>query len=388
MKPDRASFSGFLGLSESLLEVLANDNVTVINNGFTHQQLANFLFHFDQSSDQTQPESHTPVTINHIKFAHRSTAWRGFQESPFNDNIATNKDHLVVNLETGAGVNYSGLLPEMIHRYGFYEGKDTIYRLDPLDIAKTAGLVVPIPQDDSIVRLIQNENASVTITTQEQIKRIGNLLEVNHNILQGSNFQIKPENLDTLTELSKLISNPNLNRNLEQKLDIQRLISIINTDNISPVNYQIENQDFRFFTEIVPASFPELNGHFLNSIENIILPMQSNDHDINLLVGLFLQTIIEEVGSNNEQNNLYFKQLLNKISITEDTAHLIFNQANKLHASSIHSSTFDINGKFISETTTYPYRDKAIAFAKIVDNEILEINNFFTKTFIQMLGGE
>ena len=41
---------------------------------------------------------------------------------------------VIKNEDTGASLSYSGLLPDMIQRYGFYEGKGTSYRLEPSKI--------------------------------------------------------------------------------------------------------------------------------------------------------------------------------------------------------------------------------------------------------------
>ena len=38
---------------------------------------------------------------------------------------------MVTNLETGVSLSYSLLVPQMIERYGFYEGKGTPYRVEP-----------------------------------------------------------------------------------------------------------------------------------------------------------------------------------------------------------------------------------------------------------------
>jgi hypothetical protein len=123
--------------------------------------------------------------------------WRGPQESPFKDGTQTNTDHVLVNLKTGARIKYSGLLPTMIDRYGFYEGEKTNYRLDPKDIAKVADFI-PTPSDDPIVQLVQNPDASVEIKTSEQLERVINLCLVKVDVLSGPNYQIIPETLEAL----------------------------------------------------------------------------------------------------------------------------------------------------------------------------------------------
>ena len=43
-------------------------------------------------------------------------------------------DYTVINLENAHSLQFSELLPWLIHRYGFYGGRGTSYRLDPRDI--------------------------------------------------------------------------------------------------------------------------------------------------------------------------------------------------------------------------------------------------------------
>src|SRR5262249_7822102 len=53
---------------------------------------------------------------------------------PFHDGDGTSFDIRLVNLTNGKGITFSGLLPSMIEKYGFYEGQGTSYRLPPREI--------------------------------------------------------------------------------------------------------------------------------------------------------------------------------------------------------------------------------------------------------------
>jgi hypothetical protein len=55
----------------------------------------------------------------------------GSQLSPFYDDTKANQEATVHNLDNGKKIAYSLLVPLMIERYGFYEGKGTPYRLEP-----------------------------------------------------------------------------------------------------------------------------------------------------------------------------------------------------------------------------------------------------------------
>ena len=50
-------------------------------------------------------------------------------------------DFVVTNLDNQQSVEFSGLVPIMIERYGFYEGKGTKYRVEPLAIMTTLNLI-------------------------------------------------------------------------------------------------------------------------------------------------------------------------------------------------------------------------------------------------------
>ena len=58
----------------------------------------------------------------------------------------TNCDATVWNLENGKKLNYSLLVPHLIERYGFYEGKGTPYRVEPRAILEVFDFLKPAKQ--------------------------------------------------------------------------------------------------------------------------------------------------------------------------------------------------------------------------------------------------
>ncbi len=133
------SDAGFLGHDESLLEVMAEDNRFVVERlGLAHQDLARpllLLGHFARR--QTRPRT---VKLGDMKFKVSAIHYNGSQYSPFEDHTSASTDVTVINMRTGHGLTYSPLVPLMIERYGFYEGKGTSYRVDPrsiLDLLRT-----------------------------------------------------------------------------------------------------------------------------------------------------------------------------------------------------------------------------------------------------------
>ncbi len=141
MKPGQMSSSGFLGPSEDLRTVLAEDNDLVLGAGLTHQILAEPLkmavamIYRDMGLKFEYLGEHYQIGTNN---------WMGYQHSPFVDDTKASVDFYLTHLESAAAIPphspdwekentifFSELLPDMIERYGFYEGIGTHYRLDP-----------------------------------------------------------------------------------------------------------------------------------------------------------------------------------------------------------------------------------------------------------------
>lgn len=134
MRPGNSSTAGFLGPGESLLNVLAEDNQYVVEElKMTHQTLAKHLHVMGGIAfwQQKQKEAGNAFLYRARKFKVEVVSFRGFQDSPFQDGTKTNSDVTVHNLDNGKTLKYSLLVPHMIERYGFYEGKGSPYRVEP-----------------------------------------------------------------------------------------------------------------------------------------------------------------------------------------------------------------------------------------------------------------
>src|SRR5262245_45029782 len=139
MRPGALSRKGFLGQDERLLDVLARDNVYVVEElGLTHQELARHLHlvgaigvarYREDVKARRKPEA-KEFRYHGRKFKVKAACYRGYQDSPFQDDTKTNCDATVWNLDNGKQLTYSLLLPHMIERYGFYEGQGTPYRVE------------------------------------------------------------------------------------------------------------------------------------------------------------------------------------------------------------------------------------------------------------------
>lgn len=145
MRPGAAgeggSESGFLGPEERLLDVLASDNDFVLNElKTTHQEIARHLKTLAAISPGSEA---VEVDYEGRRFRVSTMFWRGYQHSPFQDGTKTNVDVTVTNVETGRKLEYSLLVPLMIERYGFYEGKGTSYRVDPQEVVLVLDFLRP-----------------------------------------------------------------------------------------------------------------------------------------------------------------------------------------------------------------------------------------------------
>ena len=126
MRPQALCRAGFLGEEEKLLSVLAADNSLVLDQlALTHQELARHL----QVLAAVGNSPSFPYYGRKIKVTVNLNT--GFINSPFADGTKTNADIRLHNLDNGKKLQYSLLVPLMIERYGFYEGLDTPYRVDP-----------------------------------------------------------------------------------------------------------------------------------------------------------------------------------------------------------------------------------------------------------------
>jgi hypothetical protein len=144
MRPGAISAKGFLGKDERLLDVLAEDNRYVVDKlGLTHQELARHLHLLGAVALKRSKEGPVEIVYHGKKFRLVPRLARGFQDSPFKDGTKTNCNLTVVNLGTGKKLTYSLLVPHMIERYGFYEGKGTPYRVEPKVVMEVLDFFTP-----------------------------------------------------------------------------------------------------------------------------------------------------------------------------------------------------------------------------------------------------
>jgi hypothetical protein len=144
MRPGALSSAGFLGKEERLLDVLAADNRLVVDElGLTHQELARHMLVLGAVAAREAKDQPREITYHGKKFKVKATFFKAFVRSPFEDGTKTNCEATVENVGNGKKVAYSLLVPEMIERYGFYEGKGTRFRVEPRTIVEVLDFLKP-----------------------------------------------------------------------------------------------------------------------------------------------------------------------------------------------------------------------------------------------------
>jgi hypothetical protein len=139
MRPGSSSTAGFLGADEKLLDLLADDNRYVVQTlRLTHQELARHLHALATIGwwQQKHHEETAPFVYRGRRFKVTLAATRGSQPSPFNDGTESGADATLENLDNGRTLKFALLVPYMIERYGFYEGRGTSYRVEPRQIVE------------------------------------------------------------------------------------------------------------------------------------------------------------------------------------------------------------------------------------------------------------
>jgi hypothetical protein len=144
MRPGASSRAGFLGKDEKLLAVLAADNRFVVEKmGLSHQEIARHLHALGviAAKQASAGKSGQPFRYQGRRFRAEFFATLGFQDSPFGDGTKSGSDVTVHNLDNGKKLRYALLVPYMIERYGFYEGKGTPYRVEPAKVLEVLDFI-------------------------------------------------------------------------------------------------------------------------------------------------------------------------------------------------------------------------------------------------------
>ena len=137
LRPGTDSHLGFLGHDERLADVLAADDEVVRRLGLTHAIIAQRLQIIFSRVHYPTAE---PRPINRWNVS--GTAYRGFQTCPWeNDAQYGSWDLTIENRRTGEQIQCPGLIAHLIGEHGFYEGKQSPYRVEPELLARVLELI-------------------------------------------------------------------------------------------------------------------------------------------------------------------------------------------------------------------------------------------------------
>jgi hypothetical protein len=142
MRPGASSKAGFLGAKEKLLDVLAEDNRYVVEElGLTHRELGLHLHILGAIGDRRGKDAEAGFIYHGRRFKVKIIRTRGSQPSPFDDGTESGTNAVVHNLDTDKKLSFALLVPHMIERYGFYEGKGTPYRVEPRKVLEVLDFI-------------------------------------------------------------------------------------------------------------------------------------------------------------------------------------------------------------------------------------------------------
>jgi hypothetical protein len=129
LNPQYFAESGFKQPGEDLLEIIRQDLEMIHKRGYTAKQLADWLAQIIRA----KREKRQSITIHGHEYIIRSWGYGGMQNSPFRDPVSWADDYLVINMQTGKQIYFSGGHPYMIGYYGFFEGNVSM-RVDPTEL--------------------------------------------------------------------------------------------------------------------------------------------------------------------------------------------------------------------------------------------------------------
>jgi hypothetical protein len=134
MKPGIITRDGFLGNdARNLIDILVEDDAAVKRMSVNHQSIAARMIELREAGmrglgDYISVEPHFEVRVDSV---------RGRLPCPFGDPGVFPKTNIFVrNIEKKREITYTDMHIHMIGSHGFYEGKGSLFRLDPKDLVE------------------------------------------------------------------------------------------------------------------------------------------------------------------------------------------------------------------------------------------------------------
>ena len=136
LQPGVISDTGFMSSDKRNTEkIIADDAVIVTKLGVTNKSIAKRMRELARIGEKGLGQ-----TVRHGDLEISVDSSRGKIPCPFmNDEFLPKNNTTVKNLKTGKEITYSDLNIHMIEKHGFYEGKGSVYRIDPATLWQIIG---------------------------------------------------------------------------------------------------------------------------------------------------------------------------------------------------------------------------------------------------------
>ncbi len=134
MKPGVITQCGFLGNEKrNLIDILIEDDAEVQRLNTTHKKIAHRMKEL-RDKGLAGLGMFEKVEDN---FEVKVESARGALPSPFDEQVMIGKQNTVVkNLKLGREVFYTDLNIHMIEHHGFYQGKGSLFRIEPAELVE------------------------------------------------------------------------------------------------------------------------------------------------------------------------------------------------------------------------------------------------------------
>jgi len=138
MAPGAITLDGFLGSDRrTLSEILEEDANTVNRLGLTHEQIADRLDYFTQRGRRGLE---TAVLVDG-RYEVRVRSVRGCLPCPWgHKGLLAKENTFLKDAQTGEEMMWTALLSHLIREHGFYQGRGSIFRMEPERAKRVLGL--------------------------------------------------------------------------------------------------------------------------------------------------------------------------------------------------------------------------------------------------------
>lgn len=137
MQPGRVIKTGFLGDdSRTLTDIIEHDEELCKKTGLDINEAVEKMEYLLEEGKKGLGE---PITVDDLWEVTIFEA-RGRLPSPFEDGLFKKINARVTHISSGKTVNYSELSLHLIKKFHFFQGKGSVYRLEPEEIKAVLGL--------------------------------------------------------------------------------------------------------------------------------------------------------------------------------------------------------------------------------------------------------